>query len=289
MDSLLGKLMGRKAPPVDDVVGMRSQGMPDNVIFQNLMQAGFSQEDVQSAMQQADLKMGMGAAPGMGPPGFGPNPYGMGPPPMGPPGFGPDPYGMGPPPMGPPGFGPDPYGMGPPPMGPPGFGPDPYGMGPPPMGPPGFGPDPYGMGPPPMGAPGSDGWSPPQAQAPAHHASREQNIEGMVEVVVDEKWRDAEARLDDLEDFRVDLHGSMDDIRDDLTDLKTRFVELQDQSTVRLEEYGRSLEAVNAQINALQHVLQRLFPNVAMNVRELSEVVRDMKRMQAVAELQAGY
>jgi len=112
------------------------------------------------------------------------------------------------------------------------------------------------------------------------------NIEALVEKIVDEKWREAEVRIEDLESFRTDLHESMAEIREELAELKSRYVELQEHSTVRLEEYSKELEGVGAQINALQRVLQRIFPTIAENVRELSDVVRDMKRLRAKEQVQ---
>ena len=112
------------------------------------------------------------------------------------------------------------------------------------------------------------------------------NIEALVEKIVDEKWKEAEVRIEDLESFRTDLHESMAEIREELAELKSRYVELQEHSSVRLEEYSKELEGVGAQINALQRVLQRIFPTIAENVRELSDVVRDMKRLRAKEQVQ---
>ncbi|MBD3310819.1 hypothetical protein GF351_06395 [Candidatus Woesearchaeota archaeon] len=87
--------------PVDQVISMRQQGLTNNQVIQNLQRAGYSQQQIFDAMNQADIKGGVEASP----PSYGEeapaNP--MQPPTSGPPAPSqPPPPPSGPPPQGPP-------------------------------------------------------------------------------------------------------------------------------------------------------------------------------------------
>jgi len=52
-----------QGPPVQQVMNMRQQGLSNNQITQNLQREGFKTHDIFDAMNQADLKTGVGPAP----------------------------------------------------------------------------------------------------------------------------------------------------------------------------------------------------------------------------------
>ena len=71
--------------PMDQVLALRQQGIPDDQIISQLQQSGLSQEQVYNAMSQADIGNTAGLPPQGGPPPMdGPMPGN--PPPMGEPG-----------------------------------------------------------------------------------------------------------------------------------------------------------------------------------------------------------
>jgi hypothetical protein len=152
------------------------------------------------------------------------------------------------------------------------------------MGPPEEPPPPYPPpGIPPEGMP--EGEMPPMPMkappvTPTAEFERE-HIEEIVEKVIEEKWKSAQTKFEEFDGFKMEVIEQISLLKDQLADLKSRYVELQEQSTIRLEEYSKELESVGAQIGALQKVLQRIFPTIAENVRELSDIVRDMRKWRA--------
>jgi len=52
-----------QGPPVQQVMNMRQQGLSNNQITQNLQRDGFKTHEIFDAMNQADLKTGVGPAP----------------------------------------------------------------------------------------------------------------------------------------------------------------------------------------------------------------------------------
>jgi len=95
--------------------------------------------------------------------------------------------------------------------------------------------------------------------------------------VFEEKIDDLTARLNSIERGNTDLKSEMADLKEIIADLKGKYVHIQEESAVKLEEYSKDLESVGAHIKALERVLQRVFSATAQNMRELSEIVKTMK------------
>jgi len=245
---LFDKIMGKKQAPgalVDQIVGMRQQGAPDQAIIQMLQQQGIPMPQVQDAMMQADIKMRV-TTPQMGPPGMpqiGPPPGPMGPP------QGPPPIGLPPGPMGPP-------------QGPP--------LGRPNLEQPPMGPPMPEMAPsaPPMVPP----WAPPMQPMVSQATS-----EDVVEKIVSEKMERIDAKFEDFERAREELYNELHQIKDSISEIKSKYVQLQEDNVVKIEEYNKELEGVGSQIKAMQRVMQNIIPTLAENVRQLSDVVVDIK------------
>lgn len=101
--------------------------------------------------------------------------------------------------------------------------------------------------------------------------------EELVEKIVSEKWKNVEERVDKLEETKVEMANHIQDLRDDMNDLKSKYIQLQEDSSVRIEEYGKDLEGVGAQIKAMQRILQNMIPDIAKNVKDLNDVVLKIK------------
>jgi hypothetical protein len=156
------------------------------------------------------------------------------------------------------------------PMGPPGA---PPGMGPPgqsemqQMGPPGQ-PE---MAPP-MGMPGMGGMGMGAPQEPSGPSSEE-----LIERIIDEKWHTMQDKFDKFEDSKSEILRQLQDLRDNLNDLRVKYAQLQEDSVVKIEEYNKELEGVGSQIKAMQRVMQNIIPVFAENVRQLNDIVVELK------------
>jgi len=133
------------------------------------------------------------------------------------------------------------------------------------------------MGPAPMAPPGPPG-PPSQAEAPpAPPAGPEKSTEELIESIVNERLTDVTTKLESLDTSRVDTKEDLQEIKETLTEIKGKYISLQEDSSIRLEEYSKELENVGAQIKAMQKVLQKVFPAIAENVHQLTQIVQDMK------------
>ena len=103
------------------------------------------------------------------------------------------------------------------------------------------------------------------------------HTEELVEKIVKEKWKGVEGRVSTLEETKVELTNQVHDLQDELNELKSKYVQLQEDSTVRIEEYGKDLEGVGSQIKAMQRIMQNIIPDIAKNVKDLNDVVMKIK------------
>ena len=244
LDSLLGGRGGGGGDLGDRVIAMRQQGIDDSTIIQTLQQQGVQMPDIQNALMQADIKMRVAGAPA---------------PPQG-----------GPPQM-PPQAEMPPGAEMPPAWGQPqGWGQMPQGQMPPA---PGWGGE---MEPSPMAGPEMMPGSPEMGVGPAP-MTPPPGYGGQDISVLSEKIDEVVDRMNEMEKESTDLKSELADLKEIVADLKGKYVHIQEESAVKLEEYSKDLESVGAHIKALERVLQRVFSATAQNMRELSEIVKTMK------------
>lgn len=269
---------------VDDVIRMRQQGMPDQMIIQQLQSQRLQMPQIQDLLYHADVKMSV-ASPQMGPP----RPSSGTALPMPPAMMGPHGFEQGAPSMGSQmsggserhqiGESATPMGM---PQGPPQQlrqqfqqqQQQPQTLMP--------------QRPPQAGAGAFQQMQAPMPAGPLEDFSKMRPVvvggamssirtEELVEKIVSEKWKSVEEHVERLENTKVELTNQIQDLRDEMNDLKSKYVQLQEDSSVRIEEYGKDLEGVGAQIKAMQRILQNMIPDIAKNVKDLNDVVMRIK------------
>ncbi|MFH0961924.1 MAG: hypothetical protein V1820_04535 [archaeon] len=150
-------------------------------------------------------------------------------------------------------------------------------MGPPPMGPPG---SEMGMmmqqqqqqqqGQPPMGQMGFD-------QFPQQQQQMGPSPDEIIERIIEEKWHNMQEKFDKFEESKSELFRQLQELRDSLNDLRVKYAQLQEDSVVKIEEYNKELEGVGSQIKAMQRIMQNMIPVFAENVRQLNDIVTEMK------------
>ncbi len=101
--------------------------------------------------------------------------------------------------------------------------------------------------------------------------------EELIERIIDEKWHTMQEKFDRFEESKSELLRQLQDLRDNLNDLRVKYAQLQEDSVVKIEEYNKELEGVGSQIKAMQRVMQNMIPVFAENVRQLNDIVVEMK------------
>lgn len=90
--------------------------------------------------------------------------------------------------------------------------------------------------------------------------------------------------MEAMETFKVNTRENLQELKDTLSEIKEKYVSLQEDSSIRLEEYSKELDNVGSQIKAMQKVLQKVFPAIAENVHQLSGLVKELKEVKKEEE-----
>lgn len=131
---------------------------------------------------------------------------------------------------------------------------------------------------PPMGPPIGPQMGMPSGMPPGMEMQQMgPSSEEIIERIIDEKWHTMQDKFDKFEESKGDLLRQLQDLRDNLNDLRVKYAQLQEDSIVKIEEYNKELEGVGSQIKAMQRVMQNMIPVFAENVRQLNDIVTEMK------------
>ena len=125
-----------------------------------------------------------------------------------------------------------------------------------------------------MGPPGMP--TPPGQVAQLETES--EDVEALVEKLVAEKAEGMDMRLKDVEADMGKVRADVQELKNGVTELTTKYAGLQEDSLGKVEEYAKELENVGAQIKAMQRILQQIIPSLAENITQLQQVVDKVKK-----------
>lgn len=105
-----------------------------------------------------------------------------------------------------------------------------------------------------------------------------EDVEALVEKLVAEKAEGMDMRLKDIEADMGKVRADVQELKNGVTELTTKYAGLQEDSLGKVEEYAKELENVGAQIKAMQRILQQIIPSLAENITQLQQVVDKVKK-----------
>jgi len=241
--------MGGAGIPISQVLAMKSQGMNNNQIANQLRAQGYPLTQIRDAIAQADIKSAVAPGPEMG---------GMPPlPEM------PDMMGMeGLPEM---------PSMEMPEMPPlPESGPFPSypqaqsNMPMPPQMPRSFGAMPL----------------PPAPTPEATAMGTEQlvnELQRVIEEIIEEKWKGVDEKISALDVWKTKIEDKMTSTDEKTSELNKRIDDFSKSVLGQTDEYQKTMSDVNSQMQAVEKIMGKLVPNLAEEIKELRNVVDDLK------------
>ena len=242
LDPTGGPTMNQPDPgdvPVDHVVTMRNQGLNNNQIIQSLQRYGYSIDQINNALNQADIKVGVqspfGAGPGAAMPHGGPQ------------------------------HDPSPFGPG---------GSMTHGAPAPQQAPPG----PAAHGGPMTAAPMHGGGLPPESHVDTGIPSNdEEKMHEIAEAIIEEKWGEITEHIEKIITWKESTEQKFAKMETDIAHLKESFDKLHEGILGKIGDYDKNLSAVGTEIKALEKVFQKILPGFVDNVQELSRITKRVK------------
>lgn len=101
--------------------------------------------------------------------------------------------------------------------------------------------------------------------------SRVGNVEGLVEVIVEEKFAELVDKLEGFDDLKASVESRVDSFKSEIESFKSRLGELEKFRDETLSSYRRSLEEFRLEINAMEKAFQKLVPSLSANIRKMRE------------------
>jgi hypothetical protein len=97
------------------------------------------------------------------------------------------------------------------------------------------------------------------------------DVEGLVEVIVEEKFSEMVDKLEDLDSLKESIAGSIDSFRSDLSSLNEKVVELEKFRDENVVAQKQTLDEIRLEMGAMEKAFHKLVPSLSANIRELRE------------------
>ncbi|MEK6834636.1 MAG: hypothetical protein AABX61_00035 [Nanoarchaeota archaeon] len=117
------------------------------------------------------------------------------------------------------------------------------------------------------------------ASAPEFSSSQIQEI---VESIVEEKWEDLISKFGDINLWKESVNNDLEAVKQEILRTQERFNNLQNILIGRVGEYNRSVTELNAEMKALEQVMQKIIEPLSSNVKELGRITSDLKKKKSI-------
>jgi len=107
-----------------------------------------------------------------------------------------------------------------------------------------------------------------------------QEQEELIETIIEEKMIDIEDEFETVYERLEALEDHVDELQQDVHDLKIRKDEDEREFLQKMEEMEEYLENSESRIGGLEKAFQQTLPSLVENVRDLTELVEDMRQEQ---------
>lgn len=118
-----------------------------------------------------------------------------------------------------------------------------------------------------------------EGQEPAQgYAPTEEDVQKIVEQIIEEKWRDVSAVMNELQAWKAHIAEDLEATKQELLRLSARFDNLQSAVVGKVKDYSQNIVELGSDVKALQSVMQKLMEPFTENVKELSRITEKMRK-----------
>lgn len=104
-----------------------------------------------------------------------------------------------------------------------------------------------------------------------------QEIQAILEQIIEEKWKNAYKDIDALQDKIKTMQASIDSLTFNLTQTNKRIDDIQSIVISKNEEFNKTMKDVNIELQALDKVIMELIPTLSSTIREMRDLVEQLK------------
>ena len=103
-------------------------------------------------------------------------------------------------------------------------------------------------------------------------------IQELVESVVEEKWEDLMSKVGDVNLWKESVNNDLEAVKQEILRTQERFNNLQNILIGKVQDYNKSVTELNAEMKALEQVMQKIIEPLTSNVKELSKITGELKK-----------
>ena len=126
------------------------------------------------------------------------------------------------------------------------------------------------------------GFSPaetPQAIGGGIGREAEEFIQEVAESIINEKWERVNEEFGDLSVWKERVTSDVTAIKQEILRIENRMDNLQNTVIGRINEYDSHITGVGTEVKALEEVLKNILKPLSTNIKELSRVTEDLKKV----------
>jgi len=103
-------------------------------------------------------------------------------------------------------------------------------------------------------------------------------LQRVIEEIIEEKWSGVEDKLNALDMWKVKLEGKISELSNKVTESTGRIDEFSKGMVTKTAEYQSTMEEVGTEMEAVEKLMVKLVPSLAEEIKELRDVVDKLKK-----------
>lgn len=115
--------------------------------------------------------------------------------------------------------------------------------------------------------------TPPSGASMGSQELLTEDIEKIAESIIGEKWNRVKEELDSLTSWKTEIGTQVTEFKSQLEALDKKVADAQNAMIGKVDDYNKSLQGVNVEIQAMGKVFEKVIPQFTDNVNRLSEMV----------------
>ena len=105
-----------------------------------------------------------------------------------------------------------------------------------------------------------------------------ERVEELAESIIREKWDELTKDVGDIRVWKENVKIELVSIKQEIIRTQERFENLQNAILAKVQEYSRNIDGVNAELKAMEKVLEKILEPFSKNIKELSKITAELKK-----------
>lgn len=120
---------------------------------------------------------------------------------------------------------------------------------------------------------------PPIGESNAPQLDLSERLHEVAEAIIDERWSDFISKVGNLSVWQEKVNMNISSIKQEVVRIQDRFENLQKAVIGKVAEYDQGISSVHSEMKSLEKVFERILEPLVSNVKELSKITEELKKI----------